>query len=578
MTKYYADEKNALIVLQLLKEHGIRKVIASPGSTNIAIVASMQNDSYFEMYSAVDERSAAYMACGLAYESGEPVVISCTGATSARNYFPGLTEAFYRKLPILAITSTQPISKAGHLIAQIIDNTKMPRDLVKHSVTLPIVKDEDDFWDCEIKVNNALLELTRKGGGPVHINIPTTYNRSFTVKELPKVRVVRRVTPTSEFPKLPKGKIAVFMGTHPKWSHEMSNSLDRFCAANNAVVFCDHTSSYKSKYRVQLALVASQKLRDMSIEAPEIVIYIGELTGDYYSLGLKGKSVWRVSEDGEIRDTHKVLTYVFEMSEIFFFDYYKSSCLPEESYLKLCKSSMERIYNHIPELPFSNVWVASRLAPRIPKNSSIHFGILNSLRSWNFFPMDPSVHGISNVGGFGIDGNMSSLIGASFGNNGKLFYGVIGDLAFFYDMNVLGNRHIGNNLRILLINNGKGTEFRLNVHPAFQKDDTADEFISAAGHFGNKSERLVKDFVQNIGFEYISAANKDEFDKVYERFLDDNFMDKSILFEVFTQGEKEDEALDLITNIESNATSKMKNFTKRMLGENSVKKLKKVLK
>ena len=92
--KYYTKERNVQIVLSLLKAHGIRKVIASPGSTNIAVVGSMEHDSFFEIYSCVDERSAAYMACGLSAESGEPVVLSCTGATASRNYYPGLTEAY----------------------------------------------------------------------------------------------------------------------------------------------------------------------------------------------------------------------------------------------------------------------------------------------------------------------------------------------------------------------------------------------------------------------------------------------------------------------------------------------------
>ena len=91
MDMKYTDEKNIQIVLGLLKAHGIRKVIASPGTTNIGLVASMQHDSYFELYSAADERSAAYMACGLASETGEAVVLSCTGATASRNYIPALT-------------------------------------------------------------------------------------------------------------------------------------------------------------------------------------------------------------------------------------------------------------------------------------------------------------------------------------------------------------------------------------------------------------------------------------------------------------------------------------------------------
>ena len=90
----YTNERNVQMLIYLMKKHGIKKVIASPGTTNITLVASMQNDPWFEIYSAADERSAAYMACGLAAESGEPVALSCTGATASRNYIPALIENY----------------------------------------------------------------------------------------------------------------------------------------------------------------------------------------------------------------------------------------------------------------------------------------------------------------------------------------------------------------------------------------------------------------------------------------------------------------------------------------------------
>ena len=66
MEFHYSKEKNVQIIVSLLKQYGIKKVVASPGSTNISLVESLQNDPYFEMYSVVDERSAAYIACGIA--------------------------------------------------------------------------------------------------------------------------------------------------------------------------------------------------------------------------------------------------------------------------------------------------------------------------------------------------------------------------------------------------------------------------------------------------------------------------------------------------------------------------------
>lgn len=122
--KMYSNEKNSQILIALLKKHNIRTVIASPGTTNINFVASLQHDKHFQIFSSVDERSAAYMACGMAAETLEPVVLSCTGATASRNYVPALTEAFYRKLPILAVTSTQHIGNIGQLIPQVIDRSQ----------------------------------------------------------------------------------------------------------------------------------------------------------------------------------------------------------------------------------------------------------------------------------------------------------------------------------------------------------------------------------------------------------------------------------------------------------------------
>jgi 2-succinyl-5-enolpyruvyl-6-hydroxy-3-cyclohexene-1-carboxylate synthase len=399
MSKFYTDEKNALIIVALLKANGIRKVIASPGATNVTFVASVQYDPFFEVYSAVDERSAAYMACGLAHESGEPVVISCTGATSSQNYTPGLIEAYYRKLPVLAITSTQLVAKVGHHVAQVTDRSNLPNDTQRISVELPIVKDDDDWWECEVKVNQAILELKRGGGGPVHINMPTRYSRSYETKTLPACRVMNRFTATDKLPEL-KGRVAVFIGAHAPFSPEETEALDRFCGSNNAVVFCDHTSSYKGKYRLLYSLAASQDQADPTSDKPDVTIHIGEVTGDYASMGMVGKEVWRVSEDGEIRDTFRKLRYVFEMDEKAFFERYTdSSNTSTDQYLKHCQARLKEVQQESPVIPFSNIWVAQQTAHKIPEGSVVHFGILNSLRAWNFFELPHSVTSMSNVGG-----------------------------------------------------------------------------------------------------------------------------------------------------------------------------------
>jgi 2-succinyl-5-enolpyruvyl-6-hydroxy-3-cyclohexene-1-carboxylate synthase len=215
--------------------------------------------------------------------------------------------------------------------------------------------------------------------------------------------------------------------------------------------------------------------------------------------------------------------------------------------------------------------MASRLAPRLPEGSTIHFGILNSLRAWNFFELPASVTSSSNVGGFGIDGCLSSLVGASLAHKEKLYFAVLGDLAFFYDMNVLGNRHLGNNVRILLVNNGKGTEFKNYTINSYLFGDSADPFMAAAGHFGNKSPNLVKHYAEDLGFEYFSASSKEEFDGVYERFLSPELSDRPMLCEVFTDSELENTALRSIRNIDESTKHRVKEKVKELLGDDGLK-------
>lgn len=574
MKHAYTDEKNILILIALLKAHGIKKVIASPGTTNMTFIGSIMYDSWFEIYSCVDERSAAYMACGLAAESGEPVCLSCTGATASRNYIPGLTEAYYRKLPILALTATQHIGRVGQNVAQVIDRSSMQNDIVNYSCTLPFVNTEEDRWDCELKINYAILTLSRNGGGPAHINIQQNYSKNFNIEELPQVNKIQRYTYGDNFPEIPKGKIAIWIGNHKKMSENQIKNIDAFCEQYDAVVFCDHTSGYCGKFKLNAA-ITEQQLQNTK-EVPDLLIYIGDVSGAYYG---SAKNVWRVNEDGEFRDLFKAVRNVFAMQESYFFEYYakKSKNKVQTQYYDNCKKNIDNIRKKIPELPFSNVWFAQQTASRIPEGSAIHFGILNSLRSWSFFDLPKNVEGFCNTGGFGIDGGLSSCIGSCLANPNRLHFLIIGDLAFFYDMNALGNRHVLNNLRILLVNNGRGVEFRNFNHPGAAFDNDADQFIAAAGHFGNQSKKLVNHYSTDLGFEYLSASNKDEYFLQLDKFLNPSISSTPILFEVFTNHEDESKALKIIMNLDIDVAGSTKQLAKKLLGDKGIKTMKKIL-
>ena len=225
--------------------------------------------------------------------------------------------------------------------------------------------------------------------------------------------------------------------------------------------------------------------------------------------------------------------------------------------------------------------MARQLSRALPENSVLHLGILNTLRSWNFFEIPRSVLSYCNVGGFGIDGDMSSLVGASLAHPDKLYFGMLGDLAFFYDMNVLGNHHVGRNVRILLVNNGRGTEFRNYDHPGSAFGEDADKFIAAAGHYGNKSPLLIRHYAEDLGFEYLTASNKEEFAEMSKRFVTPEMTDRPMLFEVFTDSEEESKALNgmhhILIDTHIQMENKIKEGMKGILGEGGIKAVKRIL-
>ncbi len=408
------------------------------------------------------------------------------------------------------------------------------------------------------------------------------HSGNFACEELPPCRVIKRITSVTSIPSIPNGKIAIVCGSHRHFSQAETNLIDKFCREYNAVVFADHTSNYYGKYSFNPALLGCQFHYDSPIFNVDLVIHIGEVSADVYSYSkLKSPRTWRISEDGEIRDRFRNLEYVFEMSFEQFMQAVPQGNSPHTFYAECCQE-YETMYSQIPEIPFSNIWIAHTLHDKMPEDCLLYFSILNSLRAWNFFNLHSSTTTSCNVGGFGIDGPLSTALGASIACPSRTVFAITGDLAFFYDLNVLGNRHIGNNIRILLINNGCGTEFRNYDHPASYWGEEANLYMAAGGHFGKQSRKLVKDFVEDLGFEYLSASTKEDFMEVWPKWIVTT-SDKPIMLEVFTHSANESVALDRFRKIVpppkgQKIKEQIKNKVKEMVGNDALSSVRKILK
>ena len=164
------------IVVDYLKHYGVRKLVLSPGMRNIPFVTVVEVDPFFECYSVVDERNAAFFALGLSQQSGEPVGLACTSGTAVANYLSGLAESLYSHVPIVAITCDRSPYVIGQLETQKIDQRGALLSAVKRSFELPVLKDLDDAWYFERLLNEGFIELRRGLPGPIHFNMPLVGN------------------------------------------------------------------------------------------------------------------------------------------------------------------------------------------------------------------------------------------------------------------------------------------------------------------------------------------------------------------------------------------------------------------
>ncbi|MDB9756018.1 thiamine pyrophosphate-binding protein, partial [Winogradskyella sp.] len=95
-------------VVTLCKMHNIKHIVISPGSRNAPLTIGFSHDDFFNCYSIVDERCAAFFALGIAQQIKAPVAVVCTSGSALLNYFPAISEAFYSQIPVVVLSADRP--------------------------------------------------------------------------------------------------------------------------------------------------------------------------------------------------------------------------------------------------------------------------------------------------------------------------------------------------------------------------------------------------------------------------------------------------------------------------------------
>lgn len=542
----YSNVKNVQLLVAMLKAKKVKNIVVSAGTSHDAIARSLECDDYFKTYNIVDERSAAFFALGLIQELNETVAIVCTAGTAAVNYLTGVTEASRRNLPLVVITADKNPYYYNQFEDQMVDQINLFKSVVKHTVSLPMIKDDKDRWYCERLLNEAFLEINHHGTGPVHINIPIeegmfAIGDTFTTKELPKIKVIERLDVSSDLNKweekfrtLKNKKVLIVYGQDYNVTQSRIEKLEKIFRNYNCLISTEKLSNLHCEGAIEMSKVSRMMTVSGEFEqiCPDVVISLaGSVAWDgKFALKSNNKKFenWLVSEFGMVQDFYRNLTNIFECSIDEFLEKMSNYEIDEKNdYYNLCKNLDAKF--ELPNFEYSNLYVTQKLMNNIPKDSILNLANSSTIRLAQYFDNDPSIKIYCNRGIHGIDGCMSTFIGQSAVTD-KLSFLIIGDLTFFYDMNALWNRYVGKNVRIMLVNNSGAALFHFNQ--GLQKYPTLNENV-AADH-----NATAKGWTESRGFKYLSSTNKEEFDKNLVEFVNPN-SDKPIILEVFTKKEED---------------------------------------
>src|SRR5699024_116091 len=156
-----------------LTKSGLKHVVISPGSRSTPLAMTMCEHEKIKEWIAVDERSAAYFALGMAKQTKNPVALICTSGTAAANYFPAVIEAHYNRVPLIVLTADRPHELRHVGAPQAIDQIKLYGDHIKWFQEMPLPESSEEMLSFVRTTANRAVQIAKEGNaGPVHLNFP----------------------------------------------------------------------------------------------------------------------------------------------------------------------------------------------------------------------------------------------------------------------------------------------------------------------------------------------------------------------------------------------------------------------
>jgi 2-succinyl-5-enolpyruvyl-6-hydroxy-3-cyclohexene-1-carboxylate synthase len=475
-------------IAQICAAQHIANAILSPGSRCAPLLVGFSRHPAIATRVIIDERSAAYIALGIAQQTRNPVVLVCTSGTAALNYAPAIAEAYFLQVPLLVLTADRPAEWIEQQDGQTIHQTELYGKHVKKFYQLPVdTSAADAQWHFERVVSEAIILSRQEPQGPVHLNIPVRepfypkigeqISFNLDVKIIRCIEAESILTASQWQDLLCKidscEKVLILCGQYIP-GKELKSALQQI-SKTGSMVLCSDILANLHGVAVSFAdgILALQSDAEVEALKPDLLITFG--------LSVLSKNVkaffrkchvqkhWHIQPSALAADAFQSLTDVVQVKPEYFF-VHLAQLLRDRAqntefrlrWQQLQTASVQALNQslHLTQT-FSGLQLMRSILNRTDKQCILHLGNSMSVRYANMFGVqNPDIDVYCNRGTSGIDGCVSTALGHALVSD-KLNILVVGDVSVLYDRNAFWNRYIPDNFRVIVMNDFGGGIFRL---------------------------------------------------------------------------------------------------------------------
>ncbi|MEB6611897.1 2-succinyl-5-enolpyruvyl-6-hydroxy-3-cyclohexene-1-carboxylic-acid synthase [Staphylococcus pasteuri] len=453
-----------------LYAYGVREVVISPGSRSTPLAIALEAHSNIKTWIHPDERSAAFFALGLIKGSERPVAILCTSGTAAANYTPAIAESQISRIPLIVLTSDRPHELRSVGAPQAINQVNMFSNYVNFQFDMPIADGTTNMLDTiHYQMQIASQYLFGPHKGPIHFNLPfrepLTPNLDRTEllksesKTLPHYQKMIDVMPIKE--KIEKDKGLIIVGD---MQHQEVDQILSYATENDLPVLADPLSQLRRNNHPNVITTYDLLYRAGMDWEVDFVIRVGKpVISKKLNQWLKATSAFQILvQNNDKIDVFPVPPDVsYEISANDFFRSLKNNQPINrkawiERWQTLEKQARIEINDYLQHATDEAAYVGE-LISKLTKQDALFVSNSMPVRDVDNLLFNSEAEIYANRGANGIDGVVSTALGMAVHKHVTL---LIGDLAFYHDMNGLLMSKLNNiHLNVILLNNDGGGIF-----------------------------------------------------------------------------------------------------------------------